>query len=131
MLCMETEEAAAAGVALSLLGQTYVAMVAALAVISVVSGSHGWYVALVVLCLPLSLLALWVGFYAGLAVGFVAGPDPSHLSWAVALVWVLVWTTTAWVNARIAEKVVRRGWEALRVAPRATEPVDPSDPYDD
>ena len=38
---------------------------------SLVAESSGWHVALVVLTLPLSLLALWVGYYAGLAVGFV------------------------------------------------------------
>ncbi len=112
---------------LSVLAQTYVAMVAALAVISTVAQSHVWYVALVVLSLPLSLLALWVGFYAGLAVGFVLGHDPAHFSWVVALVWVTVWTMTAWTNAHVAEKIVRRGWSALSIGPRAVDEDD--EPY--
>jgi hypothetical protein len=106
---------------LSVLGQTYVAMVGVLAAITTVADDHAWYLALIVLSLPLSLLALWVGVYAGLAVGLAVGPDPAHYPWAVALVWVAVWTTAAWLNARIAEKVVRRGWEALRVTPVAPE----------
>ena len=108
---------------LSVLGQTYVAMVAVLATITTVADDHAWYVALIVLSLPLSLLALWVGFYAGLAVGFAVGHDAAHYPWAVAVVWVAVWTTAAWLNARIAEKVVRRGWDALRVGP----PSSPDD----
>jgi len=99
------------------LGQTYVATVGVLAGITTVADDHLWYVALIAVSLPLSLLALWVGVYPGLAVGFAAGHDPSHYPWSVAVVWVAVWATTAWLNARIAEKVVRRGWEALRVAP--------------
>ncbi len=112
---------------LSVLAQTYVAMVGALAVISTVTGDHVWYVALVVLSLPLSLLALWVGFYAGLAAGFAVGHDLAHFSWVVALVWVAVWTTTAWLNAHVAEKIVRSGWAALRVGPRTLD--DEDDPY--
>ena len=54
---------------LSVLGQTYVAMVAVLATITTFADDHAWYVALIALSLPLSLLALWVGVYAGLAVG--------------------------------------------------------------
>jgi hypothetical protein len=100
---------------LSVVGQTYVAMVAVLATITTVADDHAWYVALIALSLPLSLLALWVGVYAGLAVGFAVGHDPAQYPWAVALVWVAVWTTAAWLNARIAEKVVERGWAALRV----------------
>ena len=69
-------------------------------------------------------LALWVGVYAGLAVGFAVGHDPAHYPWAVAVVWVAVWTTAAWLNARIAEKVVERGWAALRVG---SGPVDLDD----
>lgn len=114
---------------LSTFGQTYVAMVALLAVISTLADSHAWYVALVVLSLPLSLLALWVGVYAGLAVGFAAGNDPAHFPWLVGAVWVAVWTTTAWVNAHIAEKVVRRGWAALRVGPSALVEDDEDDYY--
>jgi hypothetical protein len=109
---------------LSVLAQTYVAMVGALAAISTVSHDHVWYVALVVLSLPLSLLALWVGFYAGLAAGFALGHDPAHFSWVVALVWVAVWTATAWTNAHLAEKIIRRGWAALSVGPRATDEDD-------
>ena len=97
---------------LSMMGQTYVAMVGALAVVAFVSESHAWYVALVVVALPLSLLALWVGFYALLAVGFLNGSDPTSLSWPLALVWTSVWMMTAWLNARIGEKVARNGWVA-------------------
>jgi hypothetical protein len=107
---------------LSVLGQTYVAMVVVVAAITTVAHDPVWYVALVALSLPLSLLALWVGFYAGLAVGFALGHDPTHYPWAVAVVWVAVWGATAWLNARVAEKVVRRGWEALRVRPWVSEP---------
>ena len=64
-------------VRLSLLGQTYVATVAVVAGIAMLAESEAWYVGLVVLTLPLSLLALWVAFYAGLAVGFVVGADAS------------------------------------------------------
>lgn len=103
---------------LSVLGQTYVAMVAVVAGITTVAGDPAWYAVLVALSLPLSLLALWVGFYAGLAVGLATGQDPAHFAWEVALVWVVVWATTAWLNAHVAEKVVRRGWSALCVAPR-------------
>jgi hypothetical protein len=109
---------------LTVLAQTYVAMVGSLAVISTVTGDHVWFVALVVLSLPLSLLALWVGFYAGLAAGFAVGDDSAHLSWVVALVWVAVWTTTAWMNAHVAEKIVHRGWAALRVGPPTFDEED-------
>ena len=101
---------------LSVIGQTYVAMVAVLAAISTVSHDPAWYVVLVALSLPLSLLALWVGLYAGLAVGFALGHDASSFPWEVALVWILVWTATAWLNAHVAEKIVRRGWSALSVS---------------
>ena len=57
-----------------------------------------------VLALPLSLVALWVGFYAGLAVGLVVGADAGEFSWPVALVWVAVWTMTAWINAQVARR---------------------------
>lgn len=109
---------------LSVLGQTYVAMVAVLAGISTVSHDPAWYVALVALSLPLSLLALWVGIYAGLAVGLVVGQDASRFPWEVALVWVAVWTATAWLNANVAEKVVRRGWSALNIGARSDVDVD-------
>ncbi len=93
--------------------QIYVATVAALAIGSMVGNSGAWHVALVVLALPLSLLALWVSFYAGLAVGFVLGHDPAQFSWPVALVWVAVWTVTAWINAQLVQKVLRSGWAAV------------------
>ncbi len=76
------------------------------------------------LSLPLSLLALWVGFYASLAAGFALGHDPAHFSWVAALVWVAVWTITAWTNAHVAEKIIRRGWAALAVGPRASDEDD-------
>ncbi len=101
------------------LGQVYVATVGAMAVASLLSDSWGWYVALVVLALPLSLLALWVSFYGVLAVGFVIGHDPAQLSWPVALVWVGVWTTTAWVNAHLGQKVLETGWRTIAPRPPA------------
>ena len=107
-----------------MIGQTYVAMVAVVAGITTIADDPAWYIALVVLSLPLSLLALWVGFYAGLAVGFAVGHDPSHFPWEVALVWVAVWTATAWLNAHVAEKVVRRGWSALNVGSPRSEVED-------
>jgi hypothetical protein len=113
---METEAAPVGRPRLSVAGQTYVAMVAVLAAISTVSHDPAWYVVLVALSLPLSLLALWVGLYAGLAVGFALGHDASNFPWEVALVWVVVWTATAWLNAQVAEKIVRRGWSALSVS---------------
>jgi uncharacterized membrane protein SpoIIM required for sporulation len=100
---------------LSVLGQTYVAMVAVLAAISTVAHDPAWSYILVALSLPLSLLALWVGLYAGLAVGFAVGHDAARFPWEVALVWILVWTATAWLNAHVAEKIVHRGWSALSV----------------
>ena len=120
------EPASAPAVRLSAYAQTYVAAVALVAVITLVADSEVWYVALVVLSLPLSLLALWVGFYAGLAAGFAAGHDPAHMSWLVGVAWVGVWTATAWVNARMAEKLLRNGWAALRVGPRAEYDEDES-----
>jgi apolipoprotein N-acyltransferase len=101
---------------LSGIGQLYVTTVGAVAVLTLVEGSEAWYVALVVLSLPLSLLALWVAFYAGLAVG--AG----QLSWPAGIVWVLVWTATAWINAQVLQKVLRRGWRTI--APRPVEDID-------
>ena len=115
-------------VRLSLLGQTYVATVAVVAGIAMLAESEAWYVALVVLTLPLSLLALWVAFYAGLAVGFFVGTDTSQPAWPVVLTWVVVWGMTAWINARLAEKILRRGWAALCVGAPA-EIVDEDDQW--
>jgi hypothetical protein len=110
---------------LSVLGQTYVAMVAVVAGITTIADDPAWYVVLVVLSLPLSLLALWVGFYAGLAVGFAVGHDPARYPWEVAVVWVGVWVAAAWLNAHVAEKVVRRGWSALNISsPRRDDDAD-------
>jgi hypothetical protein len=95
-------------VQLSSAGQTYVAMVGSLALVSTLSDGRAWYVALVLFTLPLTPVALWVGFYAALAVGAVAGHGPD--AWSVTLVWVAVWTMTAWLNARVVEKVLRLGW---------------------
>ena len=97
-------------VRLSPAGQTYVAVVALLALLSTWADGRTWYVALVVLTLPLTPVALWVGFYAALAVGAAVGHGPDSSSWPVTIAWVLVWTLTAWLNARIAEKLLRRGW---------------------
>ena len=76
----------------------------------VLPDGRAWYVALVVLTLPLTPVALWVGFYAAVAVGAVVGTGPEAHSWLVSLVWVLVWSLTAWLNARMLEKVLLRGW---------------------
>lgn len=104
---------------LSGLGQLYVTTVGAVALVSLLTGWHGWYVGLVLLCLPLSLVALWVAFYAGLVVGAAAaGGDPAHFSWPLALVWVAVWTMTAWVNAQLGRKIRRLGWRAITPGPR-------------
>jgi hypothetical protein len=97
-------------VRLSPAGQTYVAVVGTLAALSTMADGHSWYVALVVLTLPLTPVALWVGFYAALAMGAVVGQGPDALSWPVGVVWVLVWSMTAWLNARMLEKVLLRGW---------------------
>lgn len=91
-------------------GQTYVVLVGVVALMSHLGDSHLWFVLLVLMALPLSLVAMWVGFYATLAVGFVVGGVPGELSWAVTAVWVAVWTATAWVNAHVGERVLRRGW---------------------
>jgi hypothetical protein len=95
---------------LSTPGQTYVVLVGLVALMSHLGGSHVWFVLLVVMALPLSLVAMWVGFYATLAVGYVLGGAPGDLSWAVTAVWVAVWTATAWVNARMGERVLQGGW---------------------
>jgi hypothetical protein len=95
---------------LSPTGQTYVAVVGLLAALSTMADGRVWYVALVLLTLPLTPVALWVGFYAALAVGAAVGHGPEALSWPVGAAWVLVWSGTAWLNARMLEKVLRRGW---------------------
>ncbi len=97
-------------VQLSSAGQTYVAVVALLALVSTLSDGRAWYVVLVVLTLPLTPVALWVGFYAALAVGAFVGHGPDAVSWPVTVAWVVVWTLTAWLNARMVEKVLHRGW---------------------
>jgi hypothetical protein len=98
---------------LSAVGQLYVTTVGAVALFSLLADSSAWHVALVVLALPLSLLALWVGYYGGLAVGLVTGAPAGELSWPVVVVWVAVWTMTAWLNAQLAQKVLRVGWRAV------------------
>ena len=123
------EQTAAAPVRLSLRGQTYVAAVAVAATVSFVVDSPVAWVVLLVLTLPLSLLAMWVGFYAALAVGALAGHGPEAVSWPVGVAWVAVWTTTAWINARLAEKVLRRGWDALRTAPSEEDDDDWSEDW--
>ena len=95
---------------LSNLGQLYVTTVGAVAVLSVLTQWTWTYVLLVVLALPLSLVAMWVAFYGTLAVGFVIGHEPGHVSLPVAVVWVVVWTGTAWINARLGERVRHSGW---------------------
>jgi hypothetical protein len=102
---------------LSGIGQLYVTTVGAMAVLTLIEGSAAWYVALVVLALPLSLLALWVAFYGGLAVGFAIGTEAGDLSWPVAVVWVFVWTATAWINAQLLQKVLRSGWRTIAARP--------------
>ena len=97
-------------VRLSSAGQTYVAVIALLAALSTLADGRAWYVALVLLTLPLTPVALWVGFYAVVAMGAVVGSGPDAHSWPVGLVWVLVWSMTAWLNARMVEKVLHRGW---------------------
>ena len=112
---------------LTALGQLYVTTVGAVALVTVLADSEACYVALVVLALPLSLLALWVAFYSGLAVGLVMGHGPEQVSWPVAVVWVAVWTMTAWLNAQLGQKVLRRGWGAIAPRPH----VHQEDRYDD
>ena len=97
-------------VRLSPAGQTYVAVVGLLAVLSSLADGRAWYVALVLLTMPLTPIALWVGFYAALAVGATVGHGPAASSWVVTVAWVVVWTLTAWLNARMIEKVLHRGW---------------------
>jgi len=106
---------------LSGFGQLYVTTVGAVAVLSLIAESHAWYVVLVVLTLPLSLVALWVSFYAGLAVGFAVGADPAAFSWPVALVLVAVWTMTAWINVQLCQRVLRQGWAAMPPRPQEVD----------
>ena len=110
---------------LSAVGQLYVTTVGAVALLSIVAESAAWHVALVILTLPLSLLALWVGYYGGLAVGLVTGARADELSWPVVVVWVVVWMMTAWLNAQLAQKVLRVGWRAMPA--RRFEDVDLDD----
>jgi hypothetical protein len=121
MVCMDSPPVTPPLSRLSAVGQLYVTTVGAVALLSVVAESTSWHVVLVVLALPLSLLALWVGYYGGLAVGFVTGASISELSWPVVVVWVAVWTMTAWLNAQVAQKVLRVGWRA--VPPRRHEEI--------
>lgn len=102
------------GPGLSAPAQTYVAVVGLCAALTHLVESQAVWVALVVLTLPLSLVATWVAFYSGLAVGLVTGTGQQDLSWPVLAVWVAVWAATAWINARLLEKLLRRGWDALR-----------------
>ena len=44
---------------------------------------------------------------------------------SVLKVWVAVWTMTAWLNAQVAQKVLRVGWRA--VPARRVDDVDPDD----
>ena len=110
---------------LSAIGQLYVTTVGAVALLSVDAESAAWHVALVVLTLPLSLLALWVGYYGALAVDLVTGAHGAGVSWPVVAVWVAVWTMTAWLNAQLAQKVLRTGWRAM--PPRRFEDADLDD----
>lgn len=110
---MDSPTVSAPGRRLSAIGQLYVTTVGAVALVSVVAESAAWHAALVVLTLPLSLLALWVGYYGALAVDFVTGARGSGVTWPVVAVWVAVWTMTAWLNAQLAQKVLRAGWRAM------------------
>jgi hypothetical protein len=118
MVTMDDRPATLAPARLSGAGQLYVTTVGATALLGALTDSSSAYVALIALALPLSLLALWVGFYAGLAVGFVFGHDPAQVSLPVAVVWVAVWTMTAWVNAQLVQKVARRGWRTIAARPQ-------------
>ncbi len=66
-------------VRLSSAGQTYVAVVGLLALLSTLADGRAWYVALVLLTLPLTPVALWVGFYAALADGRRRGTRAGRL----------------------------------------------------
>ncbi len=102
------EEGTLPVVRLSSAGQTYVALIVLLALLSTTLDGWVWYVVLLVLGMPLSPLALWVGFYASVTVGSLLTPGDS--SWPVTLTWMTVWGLTAWLNARLLEKWLRRGW---------------------
>jgi hypothetical protein len=114
---------------LSLPAQTYVVTVAVVAAVTVTVDSQPAWWALIVLGLPFSLVAMWVGFYAGLTVGFVMGDGPDAMSLPVQLTWVAVWAATAWINARLVEKLRRRGWNALRVNPPRRDEDDEPAPW--
>lgn len=114
---------------LSLPAQTYVVTVAVVAAVTVTVDSQPALWALIVLGLPFSLVAMWVGFYAGLTVGFVMGDGPDAMSLPVQLTWVAVWAATAWINARLVEKLRRRGWNALRVNPPRRDEDDEPAPW--
>ena len=128
MDAMETRPDRQAPAGLSVLGQAYVGVVALVAVLSLWSDASFWHLALVALALPLSLLALWVSFYARMAVAFAFGHDPMGFSWEVAVVWVGVWTITAWINAQMVQKLVRSGWRTVAARP-AEEPEESEDYY--
>ena len=123
MVTMDDGPATLAPAGLSGAGQLYVTTVGATAMLSAWADTSFWYLVLIALALPLSLLALWVGFYAGLAVGFVLGDAPGQ-SWAVAVVWVAVWTMTAWINAQLVQKVLQRGWRTIAARPREEQDED-------
>lgn len=114
----------AAAPRLSLVAQTYVAVVAATSVWVLLAPSQAAWAALVVLGLPLSLVAMWVGFYAGLAVGFWTGLGHDEVTLPMGLAWVTVWTAAAWINARLLEKLLDRGWDAVRVRGHADDDED-------
>ena len=80
---MEPTSTAEPDARLSNLGQLYVTTVGGLAMLSMLTEWTWTYVLLVVLAMPLSLVAMWVAFYAGLAIGFVIGHEPSEVSWPV------------------------------------------------
>ncbi len=109
---------------LSVPGQTYVVAVGGASAWVLLLPSQAAWATLLLLTLPLSLLAMWVGFYAGLAVGLWTGTGHEQMSVPVGLAWVAVWTATAWINARLLEKLLERGWDALRVSSRADDRAD-------
>lgn len=119
---MQTRPAVPPVTRLSTVGQLYVTTVGVLALVSVVADSPVWHSALVVLTLPLSLLALWVGYYATLTVSLLTGTD--HLLWPAAVVWAAVWTMTAWLNAHLARKVLRHRWRAVPARPLEDDDLD-------
>lgn len=108
---------------LPVVAQLYVTAVAMVALGSMWGESGWWHLALVAVALPTSLVALWVSFYARLAASLVLGLDPTGTAWPLVVVWVGVWTLTAWVNVQLVLKVRRAGWGAV--------PARPVTPYDD